>query len=158
MLEHADVLLPSLTYTERTGVIQRGDRTLQLQQRVTEPPALAWSDSKILARLALKIADRLRAPDTVALNDFDPEVVHRPFTRYLGAEGEAVGELQVRFVGRCANCSYSLLSMEQIVKPALLMIPGVQRVVYRAKARAVELPSNPSPADAESILNSLLFR
>ncbi len=32
VLEHADVLLPSMTYVERTGVIQRGDRTLQLQQ------------------------------------------------------------------------------------------------------------------------------
>src|SRR5690606_31660960 len=30
--EHADVLLPSLTSVERTGVIQRGDRSLQLQQ------------------------------------------------------------------------------------------------------------------------------
>ena len=39
VLEWADVLLPSLTYTERTGVIQRGDRTLQLQQQVTVPPS-----------------------------------------------------------------------------------------------------------------------
>ena len=90
VLEHADVLLPSLTYTERTGVIQRGDRTLQLQQRVTEPPTLAWSDSKILARLALKIAERLRDPDTAALNELDPEVVHRTFARYVDDDGEAV--------------------------------------------------------------------
>jgi Fe-S cluster biogenesis protein NfuA len=45
----------------------------------------------------------------------------------------------VRFVGSCANCPYSLLSMEQIVKPTLLAIPGVQRVVPRAKARNSEL-------------------
>jgi ferredoxin-nitrate reductase len=64
VLEWADVLLPALTYTERTGVIQRGDRTLQLQQRVTEPPPLAWSDEQILVRLALAIARRLRDPDT----------------------------------------------------------------------------------------------
>lgn len=52
---------------------------------------------------------------------------------------ESNGELQVRFVGSCANCPYSLLSMEQIVKPSLLEIPGVQAVRYRAKARAKEL-------------------
>lgn len=88
VLEHADVLLPSMTYTERTGVIQRGDRTLQLQQRLTEPPAQAWQDEQILARLALKIAERLRNPDTAALNGLDPDVVHRTFARYLDNEGE----------------------------------------------------------------------
>lgn len=87
VLEHADVLLPALTYTERTGVIQRGDRTLQLQQRVSEPPPLAWSDEQILARLALAIARRLRDPDTAALNDLDPDVVERTFGRYVGADG-----------------------------------------------------------------------
>lgn len=90
VLEHADVLLPAFTYTERTGVIQRGDRTLQLQQRVTEPPEGAWSDSQILARLALKIAERLRDPDTAALNDLDPAVVHRTFARYMDERGDAV--------------------------------------------------------------------
>jgi anaerobic selenocysteine-containing dehydrogenase/Fe-S cluster biogenesis protein NfuA len=89
VLEHADVLLPSMTYTERTGVIQRGDRTLQLQQQVTEPPPEAWSDSKILINLALKIAERLRDPDTADLNELDPEVVHRTFHRYLDSTGEA---------------------------------------------------------------------
>lgn len=88
VLEWADVLLPSLTYTERTGVIQRGDRTLQLQQRVTEPPPLAWSDEQILVRLALAIARRLRDPDTASLNDLDPDVVERTFSRYLDARGE----------------------------------------------------------------------
>jgi anaerobic selenocysteine-containing dehydrogenase/Fe-S cluster biogenesis protein NfuA len=87
VLEHADVLLPSLTYTERTGVIQRGDRSLQLQQRVTEPPALAWSDEQILARLALAIAKRLRDPATAALNGLDPDVVARTFARYVDAAG-----------------------------------------------------------------------
>jgi anaerobic selenocysteine-containing dehydrogenase/Fe-S cluster biogenesis protein NfuA len=90
VLEHADVLLPSLTYTERTGVIQRGDRTLQLQQPLTEPPELAWSDSNILVHLALKIAERLRDPDTAALNGLDPDVVHRSFARYLDENGEEV--------------------------------------------------------------------
>ena len=90
VLEHADVLLPALSYTERTGVIQRGDRTLQLQQPVTEPPPLAWSDSKILTRLALKIAERLRDPDTAALNRLDPEVVQRTFGRYLDDGGEVL--------------------------------------------------------------------
>lgn len=90
VLEHADVLLPSYTFTERTGVIQRGDRTLQLQQQVTEPPEQAWSDSQILARLALKIAERLRDPDTAALNDLDADVVHRTFSRYLDDKGNAV--------------------------------------------------------------------
>ena len=52
---------------------------------------------------------------------------------------EAIGELFVRFVGSCANCPYSLLSMEQIVKPTLLAIPGIQRVSHRAKAREHEV-------------------
>jgi Fe-S cluster biogenesis protein NfuA len=86
-LEWADVLLPSLTYTERTGVIQRGDRTLQLQQRGTEPPPMAWSDEQILVRLALAIARRLRDSDTAAINDLDPDVVERTFSRYLDERG-----------------------------------------------------------------------
>jgi anaerobic selenocysteine-containing dehydrogenase/Fe-S cluster biogenesis protein NfuA len=90
VLEHADVLLPSLTYVERTGVIQRGDRTLQLQQPLSAPPEHAWSDTQILVRLALKIAERLRDPDTAALNDLDPDVVHRTFARYVDAEGNVV--------------------------------------------------------------------
>jgi Fe-S cluster biogenesis protein NfuA len=52
---------------------------------------------------------------------------------------EAKRELQIRFVGSCANCPYSLLSMEQIVKPSLLAIPGIESVVHRAKARKKEL-------------------
>ncbi len=87
ILEHADVLLPSLTYVERTGVIQRGDRTLQLQQRLSDPPPNAWADEQILARLALKIAERLRDPDTAELNGLDPEIVHRTFSRYLDRDG-----------------------------------------------------------------------
>ena len=88
VLEWADVLLPAQTYTERTGVIQRGDRTLQLQQRLTEPPPLAWSDEQILVRLALAIARRLRDPDTAALNDLDPDVVERTIARYLDERGD----------------------------------------------------------------------
>jgi len=86
-LDYADVILPSLTYTERTGVIQRGDRTLPLQQRLTEPPALAWSDEQILSRLALAISARLRDPDTAALNDLDPDAVARAFGRYVDQQG-----------------------------------------------------------------------
>ncbi|MGF1641023.1 MAG: molybdopterin dinucleotide binding domain-containing protein, partial [Rhodospirillales bacterium] len=52
---------------------------------------------------------------------------------------ESVGKLNIRFVDSCANCPYSLLSMEQIVKPTLLAIPGIQRVVHRARARDQEL-------------------
>ncbi len=86
-LDYADVILPSLTYTERMGVIQRGDRTLQLQQPLTTPPPLAWSDEQILARLALTIAKRLRDPDTAALNDLDADAVLRAFQRYCDATG-----------------------------------------------------------------------
>jgi len=88
VLEWADVLLPSMTYTERTGVIQRGDRTLQLQQRLTEPPENAWSDEQILARLALAIAKRLQDPDTAQLNDLSPDVVERTFAKYVDDQGD----------------------------------------------------------------------
>lgn len=88
VLEWADVILPALTYTERTGVIQRGDRSLQLQQPVTTPPPLAWSDEQVLARLALAIARRLRDPDTASLNALDPDVVERVFSRYVDAQGQ----------------------------------------------------------------------
>jgi Fe-S cluster biogenesis protein NfuA len=54
---------------------------------------------------------------------------------------EGMGELHVRFVASCANYPYSLLSMEQIVKPTLLSIPGIQRVTHRARAREHELES-----------------
>ncbi len=87
-LDYADVILPALTYTERTGVIQRGDRTLQLQQRLTEPPVNAWADEQVLARLALAIAKRLRDPDTAALNDLDTTAVTRAFGRYLDEHGQ----------------------------------------------------------------------
>ena len=88
VLEHADVLLPSMTYVERTGVIQHGDRTLQLQQQLSTPPENAWADEQILTRLALKIAERLRDPDTEELNEVDPDVVHRTFSRYLDNAGQ----------------------------------------------------------------------
>ena len=52
---------------------------------------------------------------------------------------EASGELSVRFVGSCANCPYSLLSMEQLVKPSLLAISGVTKVSHRAQMRQSEL-------------------
>src|SRR4029078_10716710 len=49
------------------------------------------------------------------------------------------GDVEVRFVGSCANCPYSLLSMEQIVKPTMLQIPGVKRIVHRARLRDSEV-------------------
>lgn len=85
--EYADVVFPSLTYTERSGVIQRGDRTLQLQQPITPAPELAWPDEQILARLAVKIGERLKNPNTAAMNGLDPEVVTRTFARYLDKDG-----------------------------------------------------------------------
>ena len=88
VLDYADVILPALTYTERKGVIQRGDRTLQLQQPVTTPPEIAWADEQILARLALAIARRLEDPDTAKLNNLDPEVITRAFGRYLDNTGQ----------------------------------------------------------------------
>lgn len=86
--EYADVVFPSLTYTERTGVIQRGDRSLQLQQAITTPPEMAWADEKILARLATTIAERLKNPHTAQLNDLDPNVVGKAFGRYLDKDGD----------------------------------------------------------------------
>jgi Fe-S cluster biogenesis protein NfuA len=56
----------------------------------------------------------------------------------LGTD-EASGELSVRFVGSCANCPYSLLSMEQLVKPSLLAIPGVTKVTHRGRMLESEL-------------------
>ncbi len=82
-LGFVDVLLPALTFTERYGVIQRGDRTLQLQQPLTEAPEMAWPDEQILARLALSISKRLEDVDTAALNKIDPEVVSKTFAHYL---------------------------------------------------------------------------
>ena len=87
--DYADVVFPSLTYTERTGVIQRGDRSFQLQQSITEPPELAWSDEQILAKLAMKIAQRLENPDTAALNDLAPTDIRSVFGKYIG-ENEKV--------------------------------------------------------------------
>ena len=55
------------------------------------------------------------------------------------AINEEWGELSVRFVGSCANCPYSLLSMEQLVKPSLLAISGVTKVSHRAQMRLSEL-------------------
>ena len=88
VLDYADVILPSFTYTERQGVIQRGDRTLQLQQQISTPPGMAWADEQILARLAMAIARRLEDPDTALLNNLDPEVIRRAFGRYLNEEGQ----------------------------------------------------------------------
>lgn len=84
--EYADVVFPSFTYTERTGVIQRGDRSLQLQQQISKPPKLAWSDEQILARLGMTIAKRLRNPYTAKLNALDPDVIHKTFAKYTDSD------------------------------------------------------------------------
>jgi Fe-S cluster biogenesis protein NfuA len=55
---------------------------------------------------------------------------------------EASGELSIRFVGSCANCPYSLLSMEQLVKPSPLAISGVTKVTHRAQMARYELESS----------------
>ncbi|MDF1720292.1 MAG: molybdopterin-dependent oxidoreductase [Minwuia sp.] len=101
VLEHADVLLPSMTYVERTGVIQRGDRTLQLQQQLSVPPENAWADAEILARLAVKIAERLRNRDKIMPDRvFDHLVqVSRDLDLYCrlhNAEGEAISHDMLR--------------------------------------------------------------
>ncbi|MCB0189503.1 MAG: NifU family protein, partial [Caldilineaceae bacterium] len=53
---------------------------------------------------------------------------------YLGFD-TAVGEVSVRFLGSCANCPASILSVETLVKPPLLNIPGVHHVVHRTQLR-----------------------
>ncbi|WP_422381154.1 molybdopterin-dependent oxidoreductase [Marinicellulosiphila megalodicopiae] len=88
--EYADVVFPSLTYSERTGTIQRGDRTLQLQQNLTQAPENAWHDEQILARLALKIAQRLQNEDTAKLNKLDAKIVHDTFAKYLDQNGNVM--------------------------------------------------------------------
>ncbi|MEO1389010.1 MAG: molybdopterin-dependent oxidoreductase [Cyanobacteria bacterium J06634_6] len=87
-LDYADVILPALSYTEKQGVIQRGDRTLQLQQPLTEAPPMAWSDEQVMARLALAIAQRLQDTDTAALNNLDPDVIKKAFGRYCDPAGK----------------------------------------------------------------------
>ena len=50
------------------------------------------------------------------------------------------GEVTVRFVGSCANCPSSILSVETLVKPPLLNIPGVHRVTHRTRLRTSDKP------------------
>jgi hypothetical protein len=57
----------------------------------------------------------------------------------MTAADEVTGELSVRFVGSCSNCPYSLLSMDQLVKPSLLAISGVTKVSHRARMLQSEL-------------------
>lgn len=52
---------------------------------------------------------------------------------------EATGEISVRFVGSCANCPCSMLSLETLVAPPLMNIPGVTRVLHRGRLRDGEL-------------------
>ncbi len=51
----------------------------------------------------------------------------------------ALGEVTVRFLGSCANCPSSLLSVETIVKPPLLNIPGVHHVIHRTYVKPKEV-------------------
>jgi Fe-S cluster biogenesis protein NfuA len=55
----------------------------------------------------------------------------------LGVD-ESQGEVTVRFMGSCANCPYSMLSLESIVHPALLGIPGVEFVRHRGLVKRTE--------------------
>jgi Fe-S cluster biogenesis protein NfuA len=52
---------------------------------------------------------------------------------------EDSGTVDVRFVGSCANCPCSMLSLETIVTPPLLQVPGVRRVQHRGRLRDGEL-------------------
>jgi Fe-S cluster biogenesis protein NfuA len=51
------------------------------------------------------------------------------------------GEVSIRFVGSCANCPCSMLSLENIVKPPLLRIAGVTSVVHRGLLKSREDPT-----------------
>ncbi|MGK7929597.1 MAG: NifU family protein, partial [Spirulina sp.] len=62
-----------------------------------------------------------------------------------------VGEVTVRFLGSCANCPSSILSVETLVKPPLLNIPGVCRVVHRTHLRPDEIGRKPPQKDLSSI-------
>jgi Fe-S cluster biogenesis protein NfuA len=55
------------------------------------------------------------------------------------------GEVSVRFLGSCANCPASILSVETLVKPPLLNIPGVYKVVHRTQLRSKDI-ANTAPA------------
>ena len=44
----------------------------------------------------------------------------------------------------------SLLSMEQIVKPTLLSIPGIRDVQHRARMRKSELPDRAPDAEVDA--------
>jgi Fe-S cluster biogenesis protein NfuA len=54
-----------------------------------------------------------------------------------------LGTVTVRFLGSCANCPSSLLSVETIVKPPLLNIPGVHHVIHRTHISKQEMPKLP---------------
>ena len=60
---------------------------------------------------------------------------------------EASGEVSVRLVGSCSNCPYSLLSMEQLVKPSLLAIRGVTKVSHRGRMLQSEIERAKLQAD-----------
>ena len=117
----------------------------------------AESDARVLAAIA-----RLEGPEPAPLEDqlsLDnleamplaqrvDHVVTQVIAPVLANDGgkleilsldESSGTLRIRFVGSCANCPYSLLSMEQLVKPTLLEIPGIREVHHRARMRKSEL-------------------
>jgi Fe-S cluster biogenesis protein NfuA len=100
------------------------------------PPAMEMSewtgaafDERSLRDRVIHVVDTVIAP--ILKNDGGRLEI-------LGID-EASGELSVRFVGSCANCPYSLLSMEQLVKPSLLAISGVTKVSHRAQMPQYEL-------------------
>lgn len=57
---------------------------------------------------------------------------------------EATGQVTVRFAGSCTNWPASMLTVETLVKPPLLSIPGVYRVEHRVFLRPRELAGTPS--------------
>jgi Fe-S cluster biogenesis protein NfuA len=67
------------------------------------------------------------------------------------------GELRVRLVGSCADCPYSLLSMEQIVVPGVMAIPGMVSVRHRVKPRNSEIPAAVPPADVIPLVSDPQF-
>ncbi|MFO0763034.1 MAG: NifU family protein, partial [Byssovorax sp.] len=135
-----------------------------IAQRASDPLVQALTDLAVITREDARLArDGLACAEgegTSRSQAFEPdrlyagtltERVHRvvetiiaPVLKNDGGRIDILeirddGDIEVRFVGSCANCPYSLLSMEQIVKPTMLQIPGVKRVLHRARLRDTEM-------------------
>ena len=82
--------------------------------------------------------------ESLSLEEKIEQVIYQYVTPILDNDGGRVelldiepetGKVTVRFLGSCANCPASILSVETIVKPPLLNIPGVNEVVHRTQLR-----------------------